>query len=201
MRPGTRRCDRVARRRGGGTRCRPYDSVVVPTAQREVVDPEHPRGWCLRVWKSADQAQQGHPADRRGQALGQPRAWSPAQRQRDRTQHTIQNRGAAGVAQREPGQRLGEGPSSTRAVVAEQPADPHLQQHLAGADRGVGQPPHVPAVHPPGLRPAPRTGHRPGPGAGLEPHHHHTCANTLDAQPGQVREQHSGHVKIRTLEP
>jgi hypothetical protein len=78
-------------------------------------------------------------------------------------------------------------------------ADPHLQQHLAGADRGVGQSPHVPAMDTPGLRPAPGTGERRRSGAGVEPHHHRARANTPDAQPGQVREQHPGRLKIRTL--
>jgi hypothetical protein len=51
------------------------------------------------------------------------------------------------------------------------PTNPQAGQRLPAAGRDVGQPPHVPAVHTPGQRPAPGTGHRPGPNTDIEPHH------------------------------
>ena len=132
-----------------------HRAVVVPAAQRELVDAEHPDSADRWIRQRADHPQQRRPAHPHPQPGGQPRSGPPGQRERDRHQCRLQADASAGVPLGQSRDLLDEGARAAVDVVAEEPA--HRQPHL---DRPPGngqirQVPPVPAVHPRRHPPAP----------------------------------------------
>ena len=87
----------------------------------------------------------------------EPGAGPTGQRQPDRGEHPAQPDAAPGIPAGQPRDLLGEGPLRTVRGVAEEPPYPERDRHRRPADRGVGHPTSVAAVHPRRTRPAPGT--------------------------------------------
>ena len=158
-----------------------HRAVHLPAAQREVVHPEHRHRPHRRVGQPADHPQQGGAAGRQPQPGAEPSGGAAGQRQPDRGEHPAQPDAAPGIPAGQPRDLLGEGPLRTIRGVAEQPPDPEGDRYRCPADRGVGHPTSVAAVHPRRTRPAPGTAafppdrgrgdHAPGPPTARSPRH------------------------------
>jgi len=127
--------------RGAGLDVDDQRAVVLAAADREVVDPGHPRRCRCRVGDGHDEPQQGLPGRRDGQAGGQPGARPPCQRDRDAPEHAGQQRRLARVAAGQPVDLLGERRGLAAGGRAEEPPDRQHDLHLPPADGGVGQRP------------------------------------------------------------
>jgi hypothetical protein len=123
-------------------------AVALAAPEREVVDSEHPRLGRFRVRRGHDQAQQDLPARRDAQGAGEPGGRAAGQRDRDVPQHAGQERGLPRVAGGQARDLLGERLPLAGGAGTEEPADGQPDHHPAPADRGVGEPPRVTAVHP-----------------------------------------------------
>jgi hypothetical protein len=166
-----------------------HGAVVAAAAEREVVDPEcfhHPG---VRVGQRRDQPQHAGPARRQVQQRGEPRPGPARQGQRDRGEHPAERRGPPGAPRGQPVDLLGERDRRAVLVAAEEPAHRQPDHHRLPADRRVGQPPLVCAVHP-GRWPA-APGARSTVGAGTRPDAQPAAGQLggLDDHPGQVRQQ------------
>ena len=137
-----------------------------------------------------DQPQQAGPAGRQVQGGGQPRSGAAGQGQRDRGQRACQRRSPPGTPGGQAIDLLGEGDRWTVRVAAEEPADPEPDPHPPSADRGVGQPTAVGAVHLAGRIPAPRAASTVSASAGQEPHAVPDDLGFLHDHGDQVRQQH-----------
>nr|WP_241831231.1 hypothetical protein [Parafrankia soli] len=71
----------------------------------------------------------------------------------------------------QPRNLLGERLARAPVRVAEEPAYPQVHNQLPSANRSVGKPPFVPAVHPCGLDPTARTHGRHGLDSRVDTHH------------------------------
>jgi hypothetical protein len=125
------------------------DGAVVPAPpEREVVDPDDRQGAGFGVGQRHDQAQHACPAGRQAQLGGEPGAGAAGHGQADRGQHPGQRRRPPCPGRRQALELLSEGHRFTVIIAAEEPAHPEQEHHRPPADRRVGQPPPVPAVHP-----------------------------------------------------
>lgn len=171
---------------------------MVSAAQGEVVDAEYSRCRMVGIGQRADLPQQRHPADRGRQMPCHPGTRPTTQSQRDGTQQALQNRGAPGVPSCQLRHLLGESPSPTVGVDAEQPPHPQPDHHFPPGDRGVGQSASVATVD--------SAGQHATPGARgwfvtrpcFDSHPNPCRVHTLDPQPVQMREQDRHRSKIRT---
>ena len=96
---------------------------------------------------------------------------------------------ASGIPAGQPGDLLGEGPLRTVRGVAEQPPDPEGDRYRCPADRGVGHPASVAAVHPCRTRPAPRTAAFPSDRGRGDHHPTRQPLDPLDMHPFELRKQ------------
>lgn len=106
-------------------------------------------------------------------------------------QHPSQRHGLARVPGGQAGHLLGERPPLARQVVAEQPPDPQPEHHPPAANRCVGQPPLILAVHPGRRPPAPRARRRACPAACPDAQPRPADLSLFQNHPGQVRQQQS----------
>jgi hypothetical protein len=167
------------------------DGAVVPAAaEREIVNAQNRHCAGLGVGQRHDQAQHGGPGGRQVQFGGEPGPGPPGQRQADRGQHPGQRRRPPGPRRGQALELLGERDRLAAGVAAEEPAHPEPERHRVPADRRVGKPAQVPAVHPfrelaasPAVR-AVRAGVRPDAQPAVL-----QFAGFRD-DPGQVRQQH-----------
>ena len=173
-----------------------HGAVDMPLAQREVIDAQHQRSPAIRVRGGADQPHQRRPAHRARQPAGKPGASPAAQGHGDRLQHPLQAACPPAIAGGQARHLLGERRLRAPAVAAEEPAGPQVNEHFLAAAGGIGQPPLVTAVHPPRHHAAARAGRLAGTGPGQHMHRPARRVNTLDGQPGQVRDQNSENLKI-----
>ncbi|WP_432995946.1 hypothetical protein [Dactylosporangium sp. CA-233914] len=90
-----------------------------------------------------------HPARLRPEAVGQPGAGSPAQRQGDGLPYLAGQRAVAAAPHGEAFDLIGEYPAHAAGQGAEEPPHPQLDHGLPARDRRVEQPPLVAAVDPP----------------------------------------------------
>jgi hypothetical protein len=164
--------------------------VVLAAPDREVIDPEDPRGRRLRVPGGHDQPQHGLPARGDAKAGGQPRSRAACQRDCDAPEHVGQQRRLARVARRQAIDLLGERPTRVAAGQTEEPAYGQHDLHWAPADRGVGEPPGVAAVDPGRHRSALRAGCL----GGTRPGHHEQQAS----RHGDLLDDHPARCGSRT---
>jgi hypothetical protein len=164
-------------------------AVDVSSAQREVVHAQDLRGPDRWVGQGADQPQHAVPADGHREFVGEAGAGAPGQRQSDRLQRHLQQPGPSGPWGRQPGHLLGERPSRTTVVVAEEPADPQHDRDRPTADGRIGQVAAVAAVHPGGEQPAPGAPRRAGTDSGHQPHATGSGPDIVEHDAVQVRQQ------------
>ena len=165
-------------------------AVVAAPAEREVIHAQDGHGAGSGVGLRDDQPQQAGPAGRQVQGGGQPRSGAAGQGQRNRGQRACQRRGPPGTPGGQAIDLLGEGDRWTVRVAAKEPADPEPDPHPPSADRGVGQPTAVGAVHLAGRIPAPRAASTVSASAGQEPHAVPDDLGFLHDHGDQVRQQH-----------
>ncbi len=166
------------------------DGPVVPAAaEREVVRSRDFHDPGLRVGQHHYQAQHAGPAGRQVQPRGQPRPGPPGQGQRDRGQRPRQRRGPPGAPRGQPAGLLGERDSCAVRVPAEEPPHRQPDRHRLAADRRVGQPPLVAAVHPLRELAAPRARRTLRAGPRPDPHPPAGGLGSLHGNPGQVRQE------------
>jgi hypothetical protein len=130
--------------------------VLVPTAQREVIDPHHPHRRRRFLWHRPNQPQHRVFARRLAKPARQARRRPGRERHRDRRQRPTQQRCLTGVGGSQLVDLFGECPRLAPDEDALETA--HEQDNDSGraADRRIGQPPPVPGVHPCGRCRAPR---------------------------------------------
>ena len=169
-----------------------YHGAVDPAlAQREVIDPgDLGRGGDRRVGQRHDQPQHGGGMDRHAQGAGQPGGGPPGQLQPEAGQHAQQRHAAPPVPLRQAPGLLGERGLRARGLQAAEPAHRQRDQHRPAAGRTIGHHPRIPAVNPPGHRPAGRAPRLRRPAA--RPDHHRVpgVLHLAYPQPAKVREQH-----------
>jgi hypothetical protein len=85
---------------------------------------------------------------------------------------------------------FGERPPRTGWIVAEQPPDLQPDHHPPPADRRIGQPPLIPAVHPPRAGPAPAARRLLRLRMSPDPQACRTGLDVIDHDGRQVRQQH-----------
>jgi len=125
------------------------DGPVIPAAaEREIIGSEHCHRPGLRVGQRHDQPQHAGAARRQVQPRRQPRPGPAGQGQRDHREHPRQRRGPPGAPRGQALDLLGERDGRAARVAAEEPPHRQPDQHPVAADRRVGQPPPVGAVHP-----------------------------------------------------
>ena len=177
--------------RGAGLDVDEQRAVVLAAPDREVVDPEDPRGRRLRVGGGHDQPQQDLPGRGDAQPGGQPRSRAPGQRDRDAPEHPGQQRRLARIADGQAVDLLGERRARAAGGSAEESPDRQQDLHLPPADRGVGQRPGIPAVDPAQHRPAHRAHRRGRPRPGEHEQQPGRHPDFLDDHPCQMREQNA----------
>ena len=150
---------------------------MLAAPDREVVDPEHPRGRRGGIRNGHDEPEQDLPGRGDAQAEGQPRFRPPGQCDRDAPEPAGQQWRLPRVTRGQAVDLLGERLALATGSRAEEL--PHRQQdlHLSAPDRGVCQLPGIAAVNPAQHRPALRAR---GLG-GTRPGHH-------EQQPGRHRD-------------
>jgi len=134
-----------------------HGSVDPAAAQREVIHPQHRHHPDRRLRQRPHETQQAVPPCGHTQPGRQPRTGPPRQRQADRLEHPPQQPDAPRIPFGQLRDLLGERALRTHRVVAEEPTHPQPQLHPLPGDRGVGQRPRIPAVHPPRHPPATAT--------------------------------------------
>jgi hypothetical protein len=123
-------------------------AVDVPSADREVADPEDPYRYRRAVRQPADQPQHRVPADRHSEPGRQPRPGPTGQGQPDLFQHLMQATATAGIRHGQALDLLGEPTHRTALVLTDEHPNPQHEHQLPPAYRQIGQPALVTAVHP-----------------------------------------------------
>jgi hypothetical protein len=164
-----------------------HRAVAMTAAQGEVVHAQLGHAGGRGVGQGAQQPQQRGPAGLDAQQVRQPGAAAARQRQADRLQQPAQQRASPSVPGRQAGDLLGERARPAVVVVAEEPAHPQAKHHAAAADRRIGQPALVAAVHPRRPVAAPGAGRLGRPRAGPDPHGRIGPLDLLDSNGCQVR--------------
>ena len=128
--------------------------------------------------------------DRHAQGAGQPGGGPPGQLQPEPGQHAQQRHAAPPVPLRQAPGLLGERGLRARGLRAAEPAHRQRDQHRPASGRAIGHHPRIPAVNPPGHRPAGRAPRLRRPAA--RPDHHRVpgVLHLAYPQPAKVREQH-----------
>jgi hypothetical protein len=162
----------------------------MPSADREVVDPEDPYHRQRPVRQPADQPQHRVPADRHSEPGRQPRPGATGQGQPNLFQHVTQATAATGVRHGQALDLLGEPPHRTAPVLADEHPNPQHERNLPAAHREIGQTALVTAVHPPTATTASRTRRPVGLRTSPDPQLNCTALDALDRHIGQPRQQH-----------
>ncbi len=123
-------------------------AVDAAPAEREIIHPEDGHRPARRAGQRHHQAQQAGPAGQHAQQPGQPGPRPPGQRHGDRAQHRRQRRGPPRIPRGQALDLLRERGDRAVRVAAEEPPHRQPDQHPPAADRGIGQPPPIAAVHP-----------------------------------------------------
>jgi hypothetical protein len=159
-----------------------FDRPIVHAQHRDLAD--------FGIAQRPEQPQQRVLANRHPQSPSQPRARAPGQRDADRLEHAAGQGRAAGARDRDPVRLLCERAHRALVGVAEETPHPQSERHGPTADRGVGQPPVIAAVHPVGGVAARwACGLR---GLGARPHQHRPIRRLLDPldhHRGQMRKE------------
>jgi len=170
--------------------------VDMPTAQREVVHAERRHHTDCAIRQRPHQSQQGVAGGAQPEPVGQPRPRPARQGQPDSRQHRVQQLAAPTIARRQPVHLLGERRTRTAGFRTPEPANPQSDPHRLAADRGVGQPAFIAAVHPLRALPALRTGRaarawtRPNLNRPGHPH------DPVDHHRRQMRQQHLAPLEL-----
>ena len=98
-----------------------HRAVVMPAAQRELINTKHSHPADRRIRQRPDQAQQRRPAHRHAQRGGQPRPGPPGQGQPDRDQRCLHADAAPGVPLGQPRHLLDKRARAAVDVIAEEP--------------------------------------------------------------------------------
>ena len=173
-----------------------HSAVDMSLAQGKVIDAQHQHRPATGVGGGADQPDQRRAAHRARQPAGQPGARPPAQRHGHRLQDTLQIACPPAIAGGQARHLLGERRLRAGIVAAEEPAGPQVNKHFLGTAGGIGQPPLITAVHPPRQHATARAGYFAGTGPGQHMHRPARRNDTIDGQPGQVRDQNRENLKI-----
>jgi hypothetical protein len=187
--PGVAPLDEVER--GAGLDVDDQRAVVLAAADREVVDPQDPRGRRLGIRRGHDQPQQDLPGRGEAQPGGQPRSRAPGQRDRDPREHRGQQRRLARVPDGQAVDLLGERLARAAGGGAEEPPRRQHDRRGAAPDSGVGQRPGIAAMDPARHRPAPRARCLGGARPGRHEQQPGGRRDLLDDHPGQVRQQNA----------
>jgi hypothetical protein len=165
-------------------------AVDVPPPEREVVDPHQSQRGGRRERDRPQQPQQGRSTHHGRQPDSQPGPSTTGQERRHSLQHPLQPQAPPPVTAGQPLDLLHERAPRAPDLTAQEPADPHVDQHLPFSDGQITDPALVPAVHPPGHHPTARAD-RPGrrrPGPDLD--HVADRPQCIDSHAPELREHH-----------
>jgi hypothetical protein len=131
-------------------------AVSVALAQGEIIHAEHLWGDHRRAGGTTDHPQQGVPTHREAERLAQPCPRNSPERETDSEEACCQPSCVPRPRCYNAGQSLGEDPTGTRPIAAEELADAEPPRDPLATPRQIGQRPGVTAVDMPGRGIAPR---------------------------------------------
>ena len=125
-----------------------HRAVMVPSAQRELIDTEHSDLPDRGIRQAADHPQQRRTAHRHAQLGSQPGSGPPCQRQPDCRQRTLQADAAAGVPLGQIRYLLDESACPAVDVVTEEPAHRQPEHDRPPRNGKISHPPPIAAMNP-----------------------------------------------------
>jgi hypothetical protein len=132
-------------------------AVPVAAPEGEVVDAEHRRGDHRRLGHAPDQPEQGRAAGADRPPRGEPRPRSPAEPHADVAQMAVERHRPPRRSRRQRRDLLRERAARAVRTRAPEAPDPPADRDAPAADRLIGQPAQVAAVHAPRASPTGRT--------------------------------------------